>query len=232
MDVALEFIVKGSPHDLELFFVVAWSIWWNRNQAIHEDSGSTPSQVWDMANRILYEYKDACSLPALSSAPSLTTWQAPPLGFIKINIDGAASDGSPSSIGVAIWDCRGCLIAASSKVLPSTFSAEVTKALALEDGVLLALELGISHVIVESDALSIIQAINEDVLGGELGHIMQNIKDISSSFSWCSFQHLNRSGNRVAHELARAARDSGVTQVWKGVCPSFVKHIILKDGCA
>ena len=25
---------------------------------------------------------------------------------------------------------------------------------------------------------------------------------------------------------------SGVTRVWKGVCPSFVEHIILKDGCA
>ena len=66
---------------------------------------------------------------------------------------------------------------------------------------LLALELGISHVIVESDALSIIQAINEGVLGGELGHIVQNIKDISSSFSWCSFQHLNRSGNKAAMNL-------------------------------
>ena len=163
---------------------------------------------------------------------SLTTWQSPPSGFIKINTDVAASDGSPSCTGVAIRDCRGCLIAASSKVLPSTFTAEVTKALALQDGVLLALELGISHVIVEFDALSIIQAINEGVLGGELGHIVQNVKDISSSFSWCSFQHLIRSGNRVAHELARAARDSGVSQVWKGVCPSFMEHIILKDGCA
>ena len=104
--------------------------------------------------------------------------------------------------------------------------------MALQDGVLLALELGISHVIVESDALSIIQAINEGVLGSELGHIVQNIKDISSSFSWCSFQHLKRSGNRATHELARAARDSGVTEVWKGVCPSFVEHIILYKGCA
>ena len=185
-----------------------------------------------MANKILHEYKDACTLPAPSSAPSLTAWQAPPSSLIKINIDGATSDGSPSCTGVAIRDCQGCLIVASSKLLPSTFSAEVTKALALQDGVLLALELGISHVIVESNALSIIQAINEGVLGGELGHIVQNIKDISSSFSWCSFQHLNRSGNRASHELARAARDSGVTQVWKGVCPSFVEHIILKDSCA
>ncbi|KAK9996688.1 hypothetical protein SO802_021374 [Lithocarpus litseifolius] len=142
---------------------------------------------------------------------------------------GVHVDGSPSCIGVAIRDYRGSLFAASSKILPAPFSVEITEALALQEGVLLALDLGISHAIVESDALSIIQAITEGDLGGDLGHIVQNIKDISSSFSWCSFQHLKRSGNRATHELARAARISGVSWVWEGVCPSFVEHIIIED---
>jgi len=43
VDIALDLIEKGSFHDLELFFAVAWSIWWNRNQATHEDSSSPPS---------------------------------------------------------------------------------------------------------------------------------------------------------------------------------------------
>ena len=184
-----------------------------------------------MANRILGEYKDACSPPGFSPAPTPTTWQVPPSGFFKINVDGAASDdGRPSSIGVVIRDCQGFLIAASNKILPAPFSAEITEAMALQEGVLLASEMGLSHVIVESDALSIIQAIIASDLGGELGHIVQNIKGISSSFSWCSFQHLKRSGYRAAHEFARAARISGVSQVWKGVCPCFVKHVILEDG--
>ena len=177
VDIALDIIEKGSPNDLELFFAVAWSIWWNRNQAIHEDSGTPPSQVWEMANRILGEYKDACSLPAFSPAPTPMTWQVPPSGFFKINVDGAASDdGRPSSIGVVIRDCRGFLIAASNKILPAPFSAEITEAMALQEGVLLASEMGLSHVIVESDALSIIQAIIASDLGGELGHIVQNIR--------------------------------------------------------
>ena len=145
MDVALDFIEKGSPLDLELFFAVAWSIWWNRNQAAHEDLGTTPSQVWEMANRLLSEYKDACTLLALSPAPSPTAWQAPPSSFFKINTNGTALDGSPSCIGVAIRDYRGSLFAASSKILPAPFSAEITEALALQDGVLLALDLGISR---------------------------------------------------------------------------------------
>ncbi|XP_075656694.1 uncharacterized protein LOC142626870 [Castanea sativa] len=140
-----------------------------------------------MANRLLCEYKDACTLLAFSPAPSPTAWQALPSGFFKINTDGAASDGSPSCIGVAICDYRGSLFAASCKFLSTPFSTEITEALALQEGVLLALDLGISHAIVESDALSIIQAINDGELGSDFGHIVQNIKNISSSFSWCSF---------------------------------------------
>ena len=82
----------------------------------------------------------------------------------------------------------------------------------------------------ESDALSVIQAISSCELGGDQGHIIQNIKDVSSSFSWCSFQHLKRSGNRAAHEVARATCTSGVSRVWFGSCPSFVRHVIL-EGC-
>ncbi|KAK9984557.1 hypothetical protein SO802_034082 [Lithocarpus litseifolius] len=188
VDVALDFNENGSPLDLELFFALAWSIWWNRNQATHENSGINLDQVWERANRLLSEYKNACSLPTLSLAPSPSAWQVPPLGVFKINTDGAASDGYPSCIGVAIRDYRGSLLAASSKILAAPFSAEITEALVLQEGVLLALDLGISHAIIESDALSIIQAITDGVLGGVVGHIVQNIKDLSSSFSWCSFQ--------------------------------------------
>lgn len=43
--------------------------------------------------------------------------------------------------------------------------------------------MGISSVIFEFDALSIIQAINEGDHGGEFGHIIQSIRDVSSPFS-------------------------------------------------
>lgn len=116
---------------------------------------------------------------------------SPPLsGFIKINVDRASDDGKPSNIGVIIQDCQDSSITASSKVLPLPFPAEIKEVLALQEGVLLASEMGLSNVIFEFDALSIIQAINEGNVGGEFGHIIQRIRDFSSSFSWCSFQHL------------------------------------------
>nr|XP_023912601.1 uncharacterized protein LOC112024185 [Quercus suber] len=230
VEIALDIIAKGSLHDLELFFAVAWSIWWNRNQEIHEDSGSPPIQAWDLAGGVLAEFKAACLCPALSQALPLSRWKAPPTGYFKINTDAAAFDDERCScIGVVIRDCRGVVLPASSKVLPASFPAEIFEALALQEGVLLAAEMEVSHAIFESDSLSIIQAISEKLHGGEFGHIIRNIWEVAASFTWCSFKHLKREGNKVAHELARIARNSGASQVWKWSCPSLVEHLLVED---
>ena len=166
----------------------------------------------------------------LSQSLPQPKWKAPPLGFFKINIDAVAfEDGRNLCIGVVIRDNMGKVLAASRKVLPASFSTEISEALAMQDGVLLAAEMEASHAIFVSDALSIIQAINNGIHGGELGHIIRNIREVAALFSWCSFKHLKREGNRVAHELARVARNSGASQVWKRSFPSLVEHLLIKD---
>ena len=42
-DSALHFLAHKPSHDLELFFTVAWAIWFNRNKVIHDDMCSSPS---------------------------------------------------------------------------------------------------------------------------------------------------------------------------------------------
>ena len=128
-----------------------------------------------------------------------------------------------------ICSCKGEILAATCKVLPASFSTEISEAFVVLEGVLLAVKMEVSYVIIEYDALSIIQAINEGVFGGELGHIVQDIWEVSSVFSWCSFLHLKREGNRVAYELAKAARISDLSQVWERSVPSPVKHIVFEE---
>ena len=215
---------------MEIFFATTQSIWWNRNQVMHEDSGSPPSQSQELANRTLIDCKDDCSHPPLTHSPPVLNWKTPPSSFFKINVDGATSnDGTHTCIGLIFRDCQGFSIAASSEVLQSSYSAKITKAFALLHGVLLALELKIFHAIFESDVVSIVQVLNCGDTDGEIGLILQDIRSYYASFSWCTFQHLKRDGNRVAHELAKATRNIGVSQVWKGVIPSFAEHLIFKD---
>ena len=96
-----------------------------------------------------------------------------------------------------IRDSHGSPLAAMSKLLPMPYSAEVTKALALQQGVRLAIEMNLSQTIFESNALSLVQALNSREAGGKLGHILQEIINAKNSFNSCSFQHLKREGNHT-----------------------------------
>ena len=195
LDIALNLLDKGTAHDLELFFIVAWTVWWNRNQATHDDIGSPPIQTWEITNRICWTIQVPSQIPSHHSS-HLSPLGKPPLMF-QINVDEATSgDSRNSSIGVIIRDSHGSTLAAMSKLLPMPYSAEVTKALALQ-GVRLAIEMNLSQTIFESNALSLVQALNSRKARGELGYILQEIRNAKNSFNSCSFQHLKREGNHT-----------------------------------
>lgn len=150
--------------------------------------------------------------------------------IIKLFVDGVTTnDGASSSISVIIRDHTGATVGALNKLLPTAFPAPVTEAYALLQGVLFAAEMGTSNAIFESDALALVQAVNANEFGGDIGHIIQDIKSATLAFSWSSFQHLKREGNKVAHELARDAKLMGHSHTWKGVSPPFIQKFLLDD---
>ena len=105
----------------------------------HEAQGSPFVHIWGAAQRALNDYNIATAVNFLRQQPPEVGWSAPPSGLQKINGDGATSeDGRPSGVGVVIRDCRGMVVAASAKVLLAQYGVEVTEALAVEQGILLA----------------------------------------------------------------------------------------------
>ena len=102
--------------------------------------------------------------------PTDVGWTAPPPGFYKINVDGAIDENRRlSSVGVIIRDCKGRVVVVRSKVLNGMYEAETTEAFAVEEGILLARERGLNQVVIESDSLSVVQALNTNSNMGELG---------------------------------------------------------------
>ena len=139
---------------------------------------------------------------------------APSLGYFKVNVDGASPlDGNGiSGVGAIVRNDGGKVVTTLCKALPSCYPAEWTKLFALEQGIILAQQLAISNVIIESDAALVIQAISQDLCGGEVGHLIQGILGAKSSFSDCSFRHVNRAFNGAAHELAQYAKWNNVSR--------------------
>ena len=161
-------------------------VWGNRNNAIHNDEGCPPAQVWAIAKQSQIDFTTSCSHDHPSHPTVRTHWSLPPPGFHKINVDGATTndgghssiiviikdhtgatigattnDGGHSSIIVIIKDHTGATIGAFNKLLPSALPTTVTEA-----GVLFATKMGMSKAIFESDALVLIQTLK---LKGEWG---------------------------------------------------------------
>ena len=99
----------------------------------------------------------------------------------------------------------------------------------MEQGVLLAQEMELSNVIFETNVLLVIQAITQDLSGSEIGHLVQGIQFAKPSFNSCSFHHLKRDYNRIAHELAQFSKFNHANQIWKGFSPPFIAHLIQSD---
>ena len=126
----------------ELFFTIAWAIWFNWNKVTHEGCRLIPNQVWQLAKSSVENYVCLSSWDFSQPRAPQTYWLPPPHGFHKINVDRASSDlENSSSIGVVIRDSFGHVVAALSRPLHACFAAEISEVLALEQGVLLAQEL-------------------------------------------------------------------------------------------
>ena len=92
---------------------------------------------------------------------------------------------------MVIRDCRGIIVAVRGKFLPATYFVEVTEALAVEEGIVLALELHLPQIILESDSITIVQEVNTSSFIREMGTIIQGVFTMLTSFSnwrvWWAF---------------------------------------------
>lgn len=173
-DSSMFILNQKSTKDLETFFVVAWAIWYNRNKVVHNESNLSPQQTWLMAKSTLEDFSNAADVDLSYIRISPTSWKPLPCGVYKINVDGSSDQNRYSSVEIIVRDSKGQPIACLSKFLQSNYSIEFVEIIALEQEILLAKDLQLPRVIFESDALNVIQAINEKAIGSSFGHFIQD----------------------------------------------------------
>ena len=184
IDIAMEILESSTSSDLEIFFGVAWTIWYNRNTIVHEFSGQVPDHIWFFARNFILEFKRALIACSQSLSRSEGKWIALPSGVFKINVDGATSEiDRNSSVGVVIRDAASNVHAACYKYLQGQYSMEEVEVLAMECGLLLAKEHKLSQIILESDTLTAFSNVTTAETNGYLGHVYQGILSLLSSFS-------------------------------------------------
>ena len=115
---------------------------------------------------------------------------------VKANFDDAIfSQDGLAGIGVIIWNEQGLVMVALSQQIPSPALVEMMEVLAARRDLVFAKELGFDKVVVEGDSEIVITAILGDYMDySYMGHVLQDIKFMFSSFSFISFKHIHREG--------------------------------------
>ncbi|XP_041020432.1 uncharacterized protein LOC121262066 [Juglans microcarpa x Juglans regia] len=87
-----------------------------------------------------------------------STWQAPPDGFLKVNVDGSIfANLRKAGVGIVLRDTSGGIVMAASKNELEVDEAVTIEFIVVLRGLQPCLPLGIPNLIIESDCLNVVQ---------------------------------------------------------------------------
>ncbi|CAM0949674.1 unnamed protein product [Alopecurus aequalis] len=158
-------------------------------------------------------------------------WTPPREGTIKINVDAAFSpESGKAAIGVVARDHAGGIVAAISRTVGTCRDAEEAEATAILAGI----QLGINHdmsisALVSDCAIAVANVNNPGSNSSELWGLYEEIKRALALLPMCCVSFTRRKLNKAAHELARLASRSSVSNLWLHPCPTFVVNVANQD---
>ncbi|KAK3211119.1 hypothetical protein Dsin_015825 [Dipteronia sinensis] len=107
-------------------------------------------------------------------------WKAPMVGMYKLNKD-AALDMRQLCVGMglAIRDHAGNVMATSAQRIDASFTPQLAEAIAILRGLQFAIETGLFPILVESDALEVVNLVNSaSEISADFGLVVCDIKDL------------------------------------------------------
>ena len=130
-------------------------------------------------------------------------WVPPPQGWFKVNVDGAIfKETNKAGIGVVVRDSQGWVLAALTEKVDGVQDAEAIEALAIRRAIRFAIETSFNCVIIESDSLSVVEAIQDTAESTcHIGIIIEDVKILSKTMESCEFHHTKREANQVCSHL-------------------------------
>ncbi|XP_071722847.1 uncharacterized protein [Rutidosis leptorrhynchoides] len=170
-----------------------WIAWKNRNDAWAKELCATP--------------RSSATLVAQAQLPRPDIrWLPPSQGWVKINSDAALfKDSGQWGLGMVLRDHRGVTLCYKSVYEQGFMDISYAECTALLQGVLLAVSLGFSHVIFESDAMLVVNdAASTGTSFLSCRDVIDRIRSLAKDFVSCKFPFVPRSCNKLAHRIANS----------------------------
>ncbi|KAF4375852.1 hypothetical protein G4B88_002199, partial [Cannabis sativa] len=211
---AENFYTNFPPDSFNLFVCMLWKCWNSRNAFVFRNQCENSKRIQQEAQEYLDLYqvsqKQHQNRPQPTTDCNEETWAPPPIGFLKLNVDGAiSSQWGKTGIGALVRDSTGQVIAARASNRMGQMPPKVAEGWALleaSDGV---------HTITLTFTMS---RSNENILSS-YGAIIDSIRQVLSSLPTISLHHIRRQGNTGAHNLAQMALGLDNTWCWNSQDP-------------
>nr|POF03114.1 hypothetical protein CFP56_63925 [Quercus suber] len=112
-----------------------------------------------------------------------------PQGWFKANVNGAIfKESNSAGIGVVVRDSQGWVLATLLKKVEGVQEAEVIETLAIRRAIRFAIETSFNCVIIESDSLGVVKAIQDSADSTcHFGHIIEDMKQLAKALKSCDF---------------------------------------------
>ncbi|PRQ37402.1 putative ribonuclease H-like domain, reverse transcriptase zinc-binding domain-containing protein [Rosa chinensis] len=234
MDLFAHVLASEQAEQVELFGLLIWWIWKDRNNFIHRQTSLDPSELlrkcsdWQRELKQVWEKKQAHKHNVRSKNQLEVKWERPPPQWCKLNFDGACeANGGNSGLGAVIRNELGELVGALAVPFAATLKPSAVEALALQEGLRYSRLLGIRNLEVEGDALCIINSLSQtenDLT--EIGAVLEGVRLLLQEFEFVNWKHVRKKANQVAHELARSALKSVQSMFCRERGPPWLSELV------
>ncbi|XP_030478363.2 uncharacterized protein LOC115695438 [Cannabis sativa] len=198
---------KASTDLMCIIAATCWAIWGAKNDLVWKGNEVKEDNIVVFANRYLEQWRSAQSSKVESSWPFLRAedvpkhWTVPCGNTIKVNVDATLFNNIESyGLGMVTCDASGLLIQGRTKLLSGMVELIVAEAIGVREVLSWIKDSGWSNVHVETDCLSVVQAIQGSLSMISLfGLVIQDCKNLLASLYNVYISFVKRSANVVVH---------------------------------
>lgn len=157
-------------------------------------------------------------------------WKPPEVDQLKLNVDASLVAGQNSfAVGMVLRDSQGQFVAGKTRRFTGAVPVLEAELAGIWEAMLWSHEVSAGLVIIESDSLLSVKAINhghDNVL--ESGDLVQQCQEMLRNHGRISVSHVKKQANKVAHNLARIPCEPNCFIVFSSP-PSCLLETILSD---
>ncbi|KAL3520032.1 hypothetical protein ACH5RR_018181 [Cinchona calisaya] len=198
----------------ELLAVVTWLIWRSRNERIFEGKERDAEQIGRYTLNFLQECRNINGRLEGHINVVIKKWAPPTRDLLKINVDGAYSE-KGVGIRLVVRDYQGEIQAITVDRAPGAIDAEYTESLAFLMGLKFVKDFGISHFVLEGNAVNMANRFNSKKPDLSVsGTVIEGIRKMRSEFTMVKVAFMLR-GNVIVLPI-------NGSRVWFVNCPKNV----------